>query len=97
MTDLGLLKQFIVLEIEQYDAGIKVNQPKYVVDMLLNIKMAECKEFKFLFLSGIKLGDFGASPLVDNSLYKKLVGSLLYLTKYRIDFDYVVCDVAIYM
>ena len=26
VTDLGLLKQFLGLEIEQYDAGIKVNQ-----------------------------------------------------------------------
>ena len=29
MTDLGLLKQFIGLDIEKYDAGIKVSQPKY--------------------------------------------------------------------
>ena len=80
MTDLGLLKQFLRLEIEKYEAGIKVNLPNYVVDLLLKFKMAECKASKFPFLSGIKLGDFGASPLVDNSLYRQLVGSLLYLT-----------------
>ena len=43
--------------------------------------MYECKVSKFQFLLGIKLGDFGASLLVDNSLYKQLVGSLLYLTE----------------
>ena len=37
MTGLGLLKQFIGLDIEKYDAGIKVSQPKYVADVLLNI------------------------------------------------------------
>ena len=80
MTDLGLLKQFLGLEIEQFDAGIKVSQSKYVADLLLNLNMVECKESKFPFLSGVKLGEFGSSPLVDNSLYRQLVGSLLYLT-----------------
>ena len=90
MTDLGLLKQFIGLEIEKSDARIKVSQQKYVVDLLLNFKMDECKESKFPFLSGIKLGDFGAYPLVDNSLYTQLVGSLLYLTHSRPNLEYAV-------
>ena len=80
MIGLGLLKQFIGLEIEQYEIGIKVIQQKYIADMLLKYKMDECKSSKFPFLSSIKLGEFGASPLVDNSLYRQLVGSLLYLT-----------------
>ena len=80
MTDLGLLMQFLGLEIDQSEVGIKVSQPKYFVDLLLKFKMAECKASKCPFLSGIKLGEFGASPLVDNSLYKQLVGRLLYLT-----------------
>ena len=80
MTDLGLLRQFLGLEIEKSDAGIKVIQLKYAADMLLKFKMDECKVSKLPFLSGIKLGEFGASPLVDNLLYRQLVGSLLYLT-----------------
>ena len=39
MTDLGLLKQFLGLEIEKYDAWIKVIQPIYFLYMLLNLKM----------------------------------------------------------
>ena len=34
MTDLGLLKQFIGLEIERYDTGIKVRKPKYDAGLL---------------------------------------------------------------
>ena len=49
------------------------------------------------FLLGVKLGDFGSSPLVDNSLYRKLVGSLLYLTHSRPELAYVVGVVARYM
>ena len=70
MIDLGLLKQFIGLEIEQYEVGIKVKQKKYVADLLLNFKMDEFKAAKFSFLSGIKLGEFGETPFVDNSLYR---------------------------
>ena len=85
MTDLGLLKQFIGLEIEQYEQGIKVSKKNYVVDLLLKFKIVEFKAAKCPLLSGIKLGEVGESPLVDNSLYKQLVGSLLYLTHYRPD------------
>ena len=55
MTDLGLLKQFLGLEIKKYDAGIKVSQSKYVADLLLKFNMDECKETKCPFLSRVKL------------------------------------------
>ena len=64
MTDLGLLKQFLVLEIEQYDVDNKVRKSKYASDLLLKFKMVECKASECPFLSGVKLGDFGSSPLV---------------------------------
>ena len=70
MTDLGLLRQFLGLEIEKYEERIKVIQPKYGADLLLKFKMVECKATKCPFLLGIKLGEFGESPLVDNSLYR---------------------------
>ena len=81
MIDLELLRPFLGLDIEKYEAGIKVTKPKYVAYLLLKFNISECKAVNFPFLSGIKLGDFGASLLVDNSLYKQLVGSLLYLTE----------------
>ena len=39
MIDLGLLKQFLGLAIEQSDAGIKISQSKYVANMLFKLKM----------------------------------------------------------
>ena len=97
MSDLVLLKQFLVLDIDQSDANIKVIQSKYVEKLLLKFNMVECKATNFPFLSQIKQGDFGASPLVENSLYKQLGGRLLYLTHSRPDLDYVVGVVAIYI
>ena len=77
MTALGLLKQFLGLEIEKYDAGFKVRKSKYAADVLFKFKMVECKSSKCPFLSVVKLGDFGSSPLVVNSLYQWLVGSVI--------------------
>ena len=59
--------------------------------------MEECKECKCPFFSRINIGEFSASPLVDYSLYKQLVESLLYLTHSRPNFSYVVVVVARYM
>ena len=96
-TDLGLLKQFLGLEIEKYERGIKVSQQKYDSDLVMNFNMDGCKETKFPFLCGIKIGEFGDSPLVDNSLYRQLIRSLLYLTHSRPDLAYYVGVLVIYM
>jgi hypothetical protein len=42
--------------------------------------MTDCKSAPTPFLSEVKLEDGGETPLVDNTLYRQLVGSLLYLT-----------------
>ena len=90
MADLGILRKFLGLEIEKSERGIMLSNPKYASDLISNFNMAECKESKSPFLSGIKLHEFGNSPLVDFTLYKKLLGILLYLTHTRPDLSYVV-------
>ena len=94
MADLGLLGQFLGLEIEKSERGIKWTQPKYASDLIKKFSMAVCKATKSPFLSGIKMHEFGNSPLVDITLYRKLVGSLLYLTHTRPYLYYDVSDVA---
>ena len=90
MTDLGLLSQFVELEISKIKAGIKVHQYKYALDLLNKFKMKDCKESKTPFLSGVKLEEADSSPMVNNTLYRKLIGCLLYLTHTRPDISYVV-------
>ena len=97
MTNLGLLRKFLGLEIEQNGKGIMLSQPHYASNLLNNFNMVDCKASKSPFLSGIKLHEFGNSPMVDITLYRKLVGSLLYLTQTRPDFPYVVSVVEIHM
>ena len=59
--------------------------------------MDECKASKCSFLSRIKLGEFGPSLLVNNSLYKQLVGILLYFTHFWPNFEYFIGIISRYM
>jgi hypothetical protein len=59
--------------------------------------MTDCKSALTPFLSGVKLEDGGETPLVDNTLYRQLVGSLLYLTHSRLDLSYAVGAVSRFM
>ena len=97
MTDLGLLRQFLGLEIEQSERGIKLSQPQYASDLLKKFNMAECKAEKSPFLSGIKMHEFDNSPLVDITFYRKLVGNLLYVTHTIPDLYYAISVVEINM
>jgi hypothetical protein len=59
--------------------------------------MTDCKSAPAPLLSGIRLEDDGDTPLVDNALYRQLVGSLLYLIHTCPYISYAVGAVSIYM
>jgi hypothetical protein len=59
--------------------------------------MIGCNPFGSPFLYGVKLEDGVTTPLVDNTLYRQLVGSLLYLTHTHPNISYEVSVVSRYM
>jgi len=59
--------------------------------------MIDYKSTPTPFLLGFKLEDGGETPLVDNTLYRQLVGSLLYLTHSIPDLSYAVGAVSRFM
>jgi hypothetical protein len=59
--------------------------------------MTNCKSAPTPFLSGVKLEDGEETPLVDRTLYRQLVGSLLYLTHSRPNLSYAVGVVSRFM
>eukprot|EP00253_Pinus_taeda_P003885 PITA_03885 len=97
MTDMGPLQFFLGLEINQDATSIKLSQAKYGRDLLERFRMTDYKPAPTPFLSGVRLEDGGDTPLVDNTLYRQLVGSLFYLTNSRPDLSYVVGAFSRYM
>ena len=85
------------LKIAQYQHGIKVHQSKYALDFLKKFNMKYSKPSKTPFLSGVKLEEAGSSPMVDSTLYRQLIGCLLYLTHTRPDISYAVSVASRYM
>ena len=52
--------------------------------------MKDCNTNKTPFISGVKLEQANSTPLVNNTMYRQLVGCLLYLTHTQPDISYVV-------
>ena len=59
--------------------------------------MKDFKLSKTPFLSGVKLEEADSSPMVNNTLYRQLIGCLLYLTHTRPDIYYAVSVASRYM
>eukprot|EP00253_Pinus_taeda_P005684 PITA_05684 len=97
MTDLGHLHYFLGLQVLQSKEGISLSQSKYACDILRHFHMEECKPAPSPFQSGVKLSVSCTFPEVDATLYRQLVGKLLYLTHTRPDLSFVVGLVARFM
>eukprot|EP00253_Pinus_taeda_P008523 PITA_08523 len=94
MTDLGHLHYFLGLQVLQSKEGISLSQSKYACDILRHFHMEDCKPAPSPFQSGVKLSVSCTSPEVDATLYRELVGKLLYLTHTRPNLSFVVGLVA---
>ena len=74
-----------------------VTQYKYISNLLFKFNMAECSPVPFPFLSGISLEEGKSTPPMDCTIYRQLIGILLYLTHSRPDICYAMNDVSRYM
>jgi hypothetical protein len=73
------------------------NKAKYARDLLERFDMTNCKSASTPFLLGVRLEDGEDTPLVDNTLYRQPMGSLLYLTHSRLDLSYAVGAISRFM
>jgi hypothetical protein len=97
MTDLGFLHYFLGLQVFQTNEGIFLSQSKYAFDLLRRFHMDDCKPTPSPFHYGVNISATCTSPEVDATLYRQLVGSLLYLTHTCPDLSFVVDHVARHM
>ena len=83
MKDLGLMHYFLGLEVWQSPEKIFLNQGKYVVATLKRFDMLECESMNTRMETNLKLLVDTSSELVDATLYRQIIGSLMYLTNTR--------------
>ena len=97
MSYLGHLHYFLGLQVLQTKEGIFLSQSKYARDLLHHFHMKDCKPTPSPFQSGVKLSTTCTSPEVDSTLYRQLLGSILYLNHSHPDLSFVVGRVSCYM
>eukprot|EP00253_Pinus_taeda_P006688 PITA_06688 len=97
MTDVGFLRYFLGIEVDQNEKGIFVSQARYVNQVLSRFNMQERKAAITPTVMGLKLSREDNIKDFDPSLYKSIVGSLMYLTTFRPDIMYAVSLISRFM
>nr|CAN59751.1 hypothetical protein VITISV_036637 [Vitis vinifera] len=88
---MGELNFFLGLQIKQLQKGTFINQAKYIRDLLKRFNMEEAKTMNTPMSSSIKLDMDEKGKPVNSTMYRGMIGSLLYLTASRPDIMYSVC------
>ncbi|GJW00590.1 retrovirus-related pol polyprotein from transposon TNT 1-94 [Tanacetum coccineum] len=85
MSMMGELNFFLGLQIKQLEDGIFFNQSKYIKEMLKKFGLEDSKPMKTPISTETKLVKDVEGESVDNTKYRGMIGSLLYLTASRPD------------
>ncbi|CAL8087744.1 unnamed protein product [Prunus armeniaca] len=85
MTDLGLLHHFLGMGVIQTPTSIFIHQKKYATTLLNRFGLSECKPVSIPLVTSEKLSKDDGSGLASEEQYRRIVGSLLYLTATRPD------------
>ncbi|WJZ96775.1 hypothetical protein VitviT2T_015427 [Vitis vinifera] len=97
MKDLGHLSYFLGLEITHSTNGLYITQAKYASDLLSQVGLTDSKNVDTPVELNAHLTPSGGKPLSNPSLYRRLVGNLVYLTVTRPDISYAVHQVSQYL
>jgi hypothetical protein len=97
MTDLGKMRFFLGIEVLQKSDGIYICQRKYALEVLRRFGMMESNSVGSPIVPGFKISRNEDGNTVDETYYKQLVGSLMYLTATRPDMMFVICLISRYM
>ncbi|KAJ9549008.1 hypothetical protein OSB04_021551, partial [Centaurea solstitialis] len=97
MKDLGKLHYFLGLEVLSDSRGTYLCQAKYTSDPLSRAGITDQKVVSTPLESNLHLTPNAGPPLKDPTLYRQLVGSLVYLTVTRPDIAYAVHIVSQFM
>ena len=85
MSDMGLLRHFLGMEIYQDKENIFICQRNYAEKILKTFGMFECNPAPTPLVMGEKLYKKDGGNFVDSTYYRSLIGKLLYLCTTRPD------------
>jgi hypothetical protein len=99
MKDLGLMHYFLGLEVWQRQGNIFIAQGKYIMDVLKRFGMMDCKSMSTPTVTNLrKLHDSDTGLyLVDPTMYRQLIGSVMYMIHTRPDICYAVIAMSQFM
>ena len=97
MSDLGMMHYFLGIEVLQSSVGILISQKKYVGEILDKFQMKDCNPVNTPSEFGLKLNKDDGGKKVNSTLYKQIVGSLMYLIATRPDIMHSVSVISRYM
>jgi hypothetical protein len=80
IKDLGSLNFFLGVEVNHVAAGMILTQQRYITDILSRTKMSLVKPITSPMSAAAPLSKFSGSKFNDPTLYRKIVGSLQYLS-----------------
>ncbi|CAL5429371.1 unnamed protein product [Camellia sinensis] len=90
MKDLGFLRYFLGIEVATSPTGYLLSQTKYARDILSRANLTDEKIVDTPLELHAKFSASDGVPLEDPTLYRELVGCLVYLTVTRPDISYAV-------
>ena len=85
MSMVGELTYFLGLQVKQMENDIFVNQSKYAKSLVKSFGLESVKHMRTPMSTNTKLTIDDSGSSVDPSLYRSMIGSLLYLTVSRPD------------
>ncbi|KAM5578991.1 hypothetical protein ABKV19_009000 [Rosa sericea] len=97
MKDLGNLKYFLGIEVARGKECIVLSQRKYVLDLLAETGMLDCKPVDTPIEQNHRLAEYVDQIPTNKGRYQRLVGRLIYLSHTRPDLTYAVSAVSQFM
>jgi hypothetical protein len=91
MSMIGELSFFLGLQIKQLKDGIFISQSKYLKDMLKKFGLENAKPIKTPMATNGHLDLDEGGTMVDQKLFRSIIGSLLYIVASRPDVMFSVC------
>jgi hypothetical protein len=91
MSMIGELSYFLGLQIKQLKNNTFVSQGKYIKDMLKKFGMKNAKGISTPMWTNRSLDSNASGNMVDQTMYRSMIGSLLYVTVSRPDVMFSVC------